>query len=132
MAVFPKTVDHLISGFYVPGTENDEGGLSWAEALQISEVMSSNRASYPDESSNYPDWVEIANISGIPINLEGVGLSDRKKRRLLSSRKLNCQLADMWWFFATRQINPILISPSTRGSRYPRLGKPSIYSPQIG
>lgn len=47
------------------------------EGLRISEIMSANSAAVPDENGEYPDWVEVWNVSDQPINLEGVGLSDR-------------------------------------------------------
>ncbi|MBR1685662.1 MAG: lamin tail domain-containing protein [Clostridia bacterium] len=46
------------------------------EGLVISEVMASNHTSVPDETGNYPDWVEVWNSSDHEIPLEGVGLSD--------------------------------------------------------
>ena len=67
---------------YSVGTENGEvaGGqerLSAYSGLVISEIMPSNATAVTDENGNYPDWVEIWNATENPINLEGVGLSDR-------------------------------------------------------
>lgn len=47
------------------------------KGLVISELMTSNKGSVPDDSGSYPDWVEIWNSSDRPIDLAGVGLSDR-------------------------------------------------------
>lgn len=44
--------------------------------LFITEVMSSNESVLADEDGDFEDWVEFINFSGIPINLDGVGLSD--------------------------------------------------------
>ena len=80
VVVLPKTPGESAARSFVPGTENGEEGLSWAQALQINEVMTSNGSSFPDDTGNYPDWIEIANISEIPVSLEGIGLSDREDR----------------------------------------------------
>ncbi len=45
--------------------------------LRISEVMSSNRSAYPDETGAFPDWVELTNTGTEPIALKGYGMSDR-------------------------------------------------------
>ena len=47
------------------------------EGLVISEIMASNRSAVTDENGVYSDWIEIWNSSEEPINLNGVGLSDR-------------------------------------------------------
>ncbi|MBQ9210808.1 MAG: lamin tail domain-containing protein [Clostridia bacterium] len=47
------------------------------EGLRISEVMPSNRSAVTDENGEYPDWIEIWNSSDTPMNLKGLGLSDR-------------------------------------------------------
>lgn len=54
----------------------DTTGSAYA-GLVISEAMPSNRSAVPDESGNYPDWVEIWNSSDQPIDMTNVGLSDR-------------------------------------------------------
>ena len=56
------------------------GTMSTHAGLVISEVMSDNTAAYPDESGRFGDWVEIHNTLNTPINLKGVGLSDRSDR----------------------------------------------------
>lgn len=48
--------------------------------LRISEVMSSNRTAYPDETGSFPDWIELTNAGNAPIALGGYGLSDRADR----------------------------------------------------
>lgn len=57
----------------------DDGAvaLSGYEGLHISEIMPSNHTAVPDENGKFGDWVEIWNNSDSPINLKGVGLSDR-------------------------------------------------------
>ena len=56
------------------------GELTTHAGLRISEVMTDNAAAYPDESGKFSDWVEIENTLDAPINLKGVGLSDRSDR----------------------------------------------------
>ena len=50
--------------------------------LAITEVMSSNKSAYPDETGAYPDWVEITNTGMAAQSLRGMGLSDRDDRVL--------------------------------------------------
>jgi len=45
-------------------------------ALRITEYMSGNISVLPDEDTEYPDWIEIQNISRIGLNLKGYGLTD--------------------------------------------------------
>jgi len=50
--------------------------------LRFSEVMSANRRFYPDERGKFPDWIELENTSDQPLQIGGLGLSDRKDRVL--------------------------------------------------
>ena len=52
------------------------------QGLVISEVMSANSSAVPDENGEYSDWMEVWNKTDHPINLKGVGLSDRADRVL--------------------------------------------------
>ena len=49
-------------------------------ALEISEAMSDNATFFADENGEYPDYIEIHNISGQSVNLEGWSLSDNQRR----------------------------------------------------
>ena len=65
----------------VSGTEvSEEVVSSGSTALVISEVMSSNRTAFPDETGAFPDWIELTNTGDTPIQLEGYGLSDRSDK----------------------------------------------------
>ena len=44
--------------------------------VTISEVMASNRATLSDGDGDWPDWVELYNPSGMPVDLTGYALSD--------------------------------------------------------
>ncbi len=57
-----------------------DGTVSTHAGLRISEVMSDNASVLPDEGGKFGDWVEIENTLDTPINLKGVGLSDRSDR----------------------------------------------------
>ena len=57
-----------------------DGTVSTHAGLRLSEVMTDNAAALPDESGKFGDWVEIENTLDTPINLKGVGLSDRSDR----------------------------------------------------
>ena len=56
------------------------GNMSTHAGLVLSEVMTDNVSAYPDETGKFGDWVEIQNTLDTPINLKGVGLSDRSDR----------------------------------------------------
>ena len=56
------------------------GALSAHAGLRISEVMTDNTSAYPDELGKFGDWVELENTLDTPMNLKGVGLSDRSDR----------------------------------------------------
>ncbi len=51
-----------------------------AQGLRISEAMYRNQTAYMDEDGEYPDWVELHNVSGAPLNIEGYGLTDRPQK----------------------------------------------------
>ena len=57
-----------------------DGTVSTHAGLRISEVMSDNVSALPDESGKFGDWVEIENTLDTPVNIKGVGLSDRSDR----------------------------------------------------
>ena len=50
------------------------------DGLVISEVMSANSTAVTDENGKYADWIEIWNSTDKPINLNGLGLSDKGDR----------------------------------------------------
>lgn len=52
--------------------------VNYSGLLQISEIGVKNRASF--YRNGFPDWVELENISGKPLSLEGWTLSDRPGR----------------------------------------------------
>ncbi len=52
------------------------------QGLVLSEVMSANSSAVPDENGEFNDWLEVWNKSDHPINMKGVGLSDRADRVL--------------------------------------------------
>ena len=62
----------------VSGTQVDAQDVSTGDVrLRISEVMSSNRTAFPDETGAFPDWIELTNTGSETIPLKGYGLSDR-------------------------------------------------------
>lgn len=56
------------------------GVASTHAGLRISEVMTDNVSAYPDERGKFGDWIEVENTLDTPMNLKGVGLSDRSDR----------------------------------------------------
>ena len=78
-----------VSDYPTPGTANraerlDATGDKEIEvregALEITEAMADNATFFPDENGNHPDYVEIHNRSGAPVNLEGWYLSDKSEK----------------------------------------------------
>ena len=47
-----------------------------AEKIRVSELMVKNRATLPDEDGDFPDWIELENISGETVELTGWLLRD--------------------------------------------------------
>lgn len=70
-----------------PGFENTDAGYeAFLKSMKvenspliISEVMTSNSMTLPDNNGAYSDWVEITNISEKDANLKGLGLTDDPK-----------------------------------------------------
>ena len=58
----------------ISGTAAEEGDIL------ITEVMVRNHATLRDQDGDFSDWVELRNMSGADINLEGWSLSDRENR----------------------------------------------------
>ncbi len=81
--IFPKEPSYMGNQATVM-TDGSTGGTvaEGTKNIRISEVMASNRRAYPDAHGNYPDWVEIENTGDAPVNLGGIGLSDRDNRIL--------------------------------------------------
>lgn len=47
-----------------------------AAQLRISEVMNHNRSVYADDDGRYHDWVEIQNVGGYAVSLDGLSVTD--------------------------------------------------------
>jgi len=44
--------------------------------IQINEVMTSNKGSVPDETGDFPDWIEVYNNTDKSLDISGFGLAD--------------------------------------------------------
>ena len=67
----------------VSGTEIEPAEAGTGDRrLRITEVMTSNRSAFPDETGSFPDWIEITNTSSDYIRIGGYGLSDRDDKIL--------------------------------------------------
>ena len=51
-----------------------------ADKIRISELMLRNKATLPDEDGDFPDWIELENVSEETVPLAGWRLSDRENR----------------------------------------------------
>lgn len=56
-------------------TKSTSGAAVEAD-VEISEVMTSNKGTVPDENGDFPDWVEIHNKSDHAVDIGGYGLGD--------------------------------------------------------
>ena len=84
VSVFPKDpLTHAIASVQSPDGQATAGSPSIAyKGLVISEIMTANSSAVPDDHGEYNDWLEVWNSTGQPINMSGVGLSDRSDRIL--------------------------------------------------
>ena len=57
-------------------SDGDVGFVPSLDGPVISEVMSSNGSTLADEDGDHPDWIELYNPSGEPVDLAGYFLSD--------------------------------------------------------
>ena len=62
-----------------------------AGKVRVTEIMEKNRAALRDEDGDFPDWIELDNLSGEKISLEGFRIADREGRPgwVLPERSLN-------------------------------------------
>ena len=58
------------------GTGGGSNSHTVQSTLALSEVMTSNKGSVPDENGNYPDWVELKNTGSTTLDEGGFGLTD--------------------------------------------------------
>lgn len=69
-----------VSDSYTPGAvnaaENRAGAGLSDSGIVVSELMAENVSTLKDESGEYADWIEIANIGAGPVSLLGYALSD--------------------------------------------------------
>ena len=70
----PKTVTPKALNVSSTGVVTTHAGL------RLSEVMTDNVSAFPDEHGKFSDWIEMENTRDEPMNLKGVGLSDRNDR----------------------------------------------------
>jgi len=60
---------YLASGGKTPAAAVSHG-------VEISEIMTSNKGTVPDETGDFPDWIELHNTTDDEIDIGGFGLSD--------------------------------------------------------
>ncbi len=78
-----EPLTHAMTSVQSPDGQAPKGTpLASYQGLVISEVMSANSSAVPDENGEFSDWLEVWNSSDHPIDLSGVGLSDRSDRIL--------------------------------------------------
>ena len=82
--VLPKEpLTHAATSIQSPDGQAPQGTPSAVyQGLVISEVMSANSSAVPDDNGEFNDWLEVWNSTSHPIDLSGVGLSDRSDRVL--------------------------------------------------
>ena len=75
---------YIITGQYTPGFGNTQEGYAEFRAstrlsmgsLVLNEICASSITTLRDEDGTYPDWIELHNRSGIPVDLSNYALSD--------------------------------------------------------
>lgn len=60
----------------VSASSNITGNMIEGSPIIITEVMTSNSSALSDEDGDFPDWIELKNISDQPVSLGGYLLSD--------------------------------------------------------
>ena len=50
--------------------------------VEINEVMTSNKGAVPDETGDFPDWIEVYNNTDSDLDISGFGLTDELISRL--------------------------------------------------
>lgn len=79
-----NTSDWKISDHPTPGLENSEAAYqeimtdSADSAIILTEIVSSNAGTLPDENGQYNDYIELHNRSGVAVSLSGWYLSDNE------------------------------------------------------
>ena len=63
-----------------------------AERIRVSELMVKNRATLPDEDGDFPDWLELENVSDLTVDLSGWMMRDSEKKP--------------FWIFPALQLEP--------------------------
>ena len=59
----------------VPALFDEDAGK-----IRVTELMVKNRATLPDEDGDFPDWIELENISDSPVDLSGWRLTDSDRK----------------------------------------------------
>lgn len=65
-----------------PGAENSDAGYQSLQTpienspVALTEIMTTNTSTYPDENSQYSDYIELHNVGGETVNLAGWYLTD--------------------------------------------------------
>lgn len=65
----------------IPVSQDAQGNAAaYYTGIRITELMSSNKSTLPDDHGDYPDWIELANLGEQAESLLGFGLSDDPSR----------------------------------------------------
>ena len=79
----PVQTSFIVQGTAAPQTAKPERTPIPASPLKgklrITEIMVKNRALLCDEDGDFPDWIELTNVSEEPIDLTGFRITDREK-----------------------------------------------------
>lgn len=64
------------TGGTVSASSSITGNVIEGSPIRITEIMSSNASALSDEDGDWPDWIELKNVSDKPVSLAGKLLSD--------------------------------------------------------
>lgn len=74
LALLVSVLAVVFIGIYL--SRHASEGEASTSALEISEVMTSNKGSVADPNGDYPDWIEFHNTSDKELDIGGLGASD--------------------------------------------------------
>ncbi|HWQ57470.1 MAG TPA: lamin tail domain-containing protein, partial [Clostridia bacterium] len=74
LALFVAALAVVFIAIYL--TKHASQNEASTSALEISEIMSSNKGSVADPNGDYPDWIEFHNTSDETLDIGGLGASD--------------------------------------------------------
>ena len=77
-----------------------------AARIRIAELMVKNRATLPDEDGDFPDWIELENISDTAVDLTGWLLRDSESKPFWTFPEARLEAGERMLLFASGKNRP--------------------------